>query len=74
MDVARSGFYAWQQRQEVPGALAAENAVISVEIEAVFQEQRGFYGSPRIHQELRAQGARSVAIVSPETSRGRSAS
>ena len=54
--MARSGFYAWRQRQEAPGKRAAENAVISAEIEAVFQEHRGFYGSPRIHQELRASG------------------
>ena len=30
--------------------------MISAEIEAVFEEHRGFYGSPRIHQELRAAG------------------
>jgi transposase InsO family protein len=30
--------------------------VITAEIEAVFQEHRGFYGSPRIHQELLAAG------------------
>jgi transposase InsO family protein len=54
--VARSGFYAWRQRQEAPGMRAAENAVITAEIEAVFQGHRGFYGSPRIHQELRACG------------------
>lgn len=54
--MARSGFYAWRQRQEAPGKRAAENAVITAEIEALFQEHRGFYGSPRIHQELRASG------------------
>ncbi len=53
---ARSGYYAWRQRQKVPGPMAAENAVITAEIQAVFQEHRGFYGSPRIHQELRAAG------------------
>jgi transposase InsO family protein len=56
--VARSGFYAWRQRQEAPGKRAAENAVITAEIQAVFQAHRGFYGSPRIHQELRASGRR----------------
>jgi hypothetical protein len=56
LDVARSGYYAWRQRQEAPGERAANNAVISAEIEAVFEEHRGFYGSPRIHQELRAAG------------------
>ena len=54
--MARSGFYAWRQRQEVLGTRAAENAVITAEIEALFQEHRGFYGAPRIHQELRASG------------------
>ncbi len=56
LGVARSGYYAWRQRQEAPGKRAAENARLIAEIEAVFQEHRGFYGSPRIHQELRASG------------------
>lgn len=54
--MARSGFYAWRQRQEAPGRRTAENARLTAEIKAVFQEHRGFYGSPRIHQELRAAG------------------
>ena len=56
LGVARSGYYAWRQRQEAPGKRAAENARLIAEIEAVFGEHRGFYGSPRIHQELRASG------------------
>ena len=52
--MARSGYYAWRQRQEAPGQRAAENARLIAEIQAVFGEHRGFYGSPRIHQELRA--------------------
>ena len=56
LGVARSGFYAWRQRQEAPGKRAAENAAITAEITALFQEHRGFYGSPRIHQELRGSG------------------
>ncbi|MFY8148487.1 MAG: IS3 family transposase [Prochlorococcaceae cyanobacterium] len=35
---------------------AAENAAITAEITAVFGEHRGFHGSLRIHQELRAAG------------------
>ena len=54
--MARSGFYAWRQRQEAPGKRAAENARLTAEIETVFHEHRGFYGSPRIHQELRTAG------------------
>ena len=58
LGVARSGYYAWRQRQEAPGKRAAENARLTAEISAVFQEHRGFYGSPRIHQELAAAGLR----------------
>lgn len=54
--MARSGFYAWRQRQDAPGKRAAENARLTAEIQAVFQEHRGFFGSPRIHQELRSAG------------------
>ena len=57
LGVARSGYYAWKHRQQAPpGKRQAENAVITAEIHAVFQEHRGFYGSPRIHQELLATG------------------
>lgn len=58
LGVARSGYYAWRQRQEAPGKRAAENARVTAEIQALFQEHRGCYGSPRIHQELRASGRR----------------
>jgi putative transposase len=52
--VAHSGFYAWRQRQQNPGCRARENAVITAQVQAVFERHRGFYGAPRIHQELRA--------------------
>ena len=58
LGVARSGYYAWRQRQEAPGKRAAENAQLTAEFQAVFQEHRGFYGSPRIHQELATAGLR----------------
>jgi putative transposase len=54
LGVARSGFYAWRQRQQNPGPRARENAVLSAKVQAVFDRHRGFYGAPRIHQELRA--------------------
>ncbi|QPN67537.1 hypothetical protein [Synechococcus sp. CBW1006] len=38
LGVARSGDYAWRHRQEAPGQRAAENAVITAEIQAVFHE------------------------------------
>jgi len=55
--VTRSGYYAWKHRQQAPpGKRQTDNALITAEIQAVFQQHRGFYGSPRIHQELRAAG------------------
>jgi len=54
--VARSGFYAWRQRQLNPGPRARENAVLTAQVQTVFERHRGFYGAPRVHQELRANG------------------
>ena len=34
----------------------AANAAITAQIQTVFQRHRGFYGAPRVHQELRAAG------------------
>lgn len=56
LGVARSGFYAWRQRQKSPSCRALENVVLTVQVHAVFEQHRGFYGAPRIHQELRATG------------------
>jgi hypothetical protein len=49
LGVDRSVFYDWRQRQEAPGKRAAENARLTADIEALFQEHRGLYGSPRLH-------------------------
>ena len=54
--VARSGFYAWRQRQQNPGPRAQENAVLTAQVLTVFDRHRGFYGAPRVYQELRAAG------------------
>jgi putative transposase len=54
--VARSGFYAWRQRQQNPGPRARENAALTAQVQTVFGRHRGFYGAPRVHQELRAAG------------------
>jgi putative transposase len=40
--VASSVFYAWRQRQAAPGKWAAQNALITAEIQAVFEQHRGF--------------------------------
>ena len=54
LDVARSGCYAWCQR---PMRLRAqENQGLVTHIRACYQASRGRYGSPRIHQDLRAHG------------------
>lgn len=54
--MARSGFYAWRQRQHNPGPRAQENAAITAQVQGVFDRRRGFYGATRVHQELRAAG------------------
>ena len=54
--MARSGFYAWRQRQLNPGRRARENEALTVQVRTVFDRHRGFYGAPRVHQELRAAG------------------
>lgn len=56
--MARSGFYAWPQRQHNPGPRAQESAVITAQLQAVFERHRSFYGAPREHQELKANGLR----------------
>ena len=56
LDVARSGFYAWCQR---PMSMRAqENQGLVTHIRVCYQASRGRYGSPRIHQDLKAQGFR----------------
>ena len=54
--MARSGFYAWRQRRLNPGRRAREDMAITAQVQAVFDRHRGFYGAPRVHQELRATG------------------
>ena len=56
LGVARSGFYAWRQRQQNPGPRAQESAAITAQVQTVFERHRGFYGAPRVHQELRDAG------------------
>jgi len=56
LDVARSGFYAWGRRPL--GVRAQQNQRLVTQIRTCYQAARGRYGSPRIHQDLRAQGVR----------------
>ena len=55
LDVSRSGYYKF-----IHAALSArskENDALLEKIKAIYKESRGTYGSPRIHAELRWQGA-----------------
>ena len=54
LQVARSGYYRW--RNTPVSRRSQENGRLELEIKAVFEENRGVYGSPRVHQELRARG------------------
>lgn len=52
--VSRSGFFAWRGR--MPPAWRARREELAAKVRAVHQENRGVYGSPRVHAALRAQG------------------
>lgn len=54
LGVARSAYYAWRQRGV--SAHARRDAELSVEIAASHRRNRGVYGCPRIHADLRARG------------------
>jgi transposase InsO family protein len=54
LGVARSGYYAWGSRQ--PGPQAQRRTTLTEAIRAVHAKSQGRYGSPRVHQALRAQG------------------
>jgi transposase InsO family protein len=54
--VSPAGFYAWQRRR--PSDRATADRRLAVEISVAHTESRRTYGSPRIHQELRANGHR----------------
>lgn len=52
--VARSGYYAWCRRPV--SVRTQQNQWLMTHIRTCYQASRGRYGSPRIHQDLRAQG------------------
>ena len=57
-EVSRSGYYGWLLRQSHPGPRAIENQALKKAIVAVYRDHEQRYGSPRIQQELAAQGMR----------------
>jgi putative transposase len=54
LQVARSGYYAWQKT--LPGQTALWREDLVCAIRRIFLESRRTYGSPRVYQELLAQG------------------
>jgi transposase InsO family protein len=54
--VSPAGYYAWRRRPE--SVRAAQDRILTQHITAIFKAHRGRYGSPRIHQELQAEGQR----------------
>lgn len=56
LGVSRSGYYAWRQRPCSQRQVA--DSKLAHEIEVIFEESRQTYGSPRIREELAAQGLR----------------
>jgi transposase InsO family protein len=54
LGVSVSGYYAWCRRGE--SQRARQDRQLLVRIQAVFEQHRHRYGSPRIHRELQMQG------------------
>ncbi len=54
--VTRVGYYAWQRRGE--SARRGQERGLLSQIRTLFETGRGTYGSPRVHQALRAAGTR----------------
>lgn len=58
LDVSPSGYYGWLARRTAPGPRARANATLAKDIQAIHEESRRTYGSPRIVLELRKRGKR----------------
>jgi putative transposase len=54
LEVSRAGYYAWRSRPE--SARSAQNRELLEDIQQIHSDNRGRYGSPRVHVELKAQG------------------
>ena len=52
--VSKSGYFAWRDGRESPRR--SQDRALSVHIQAIHRQSRQTYGSPRIHQELKATG------------------
>jgi putative transposase len=54
--VSKAGYYAWRHRE--PSARTRANTALATHIRAAHRRSRRTYGSPRVTEELRAQGVR----------------
>ena len=54
LNIERSGYYAWLKK--VPGKRATANATLDQKILATFNQHKGRYGAPRLHDELQGEG------------------
>jgi len=54
LEVSPAGYYAWRSRPE--SQRSAANRVLVDDIKQIHRDTRGRYGSPRIQEELKAQG------------------
>ena len=54
LKVTRAGFYAWQSRQVSERSKA--DAQLLAQVRDVHARSRGFYGSPRVTEQLRLDG------------------
>jgi putative transposase len=52
--VSRAGLYAWRQREE--STRVKQDRTLSEQIQQIFEESRGTYGSPRVHRALLSRG------------------
>jgi len=52
LEVKRSGYYSWRNREVSQQKQA--NRKLDIHIQAIFEEHRGRYGSPRLTKELNA--------------------
>jgi putative transposase len=56
LDVSPSGYYAWCERPVSAREVANQELVKKIEV--VYNDSNGTYGSPRVYQELKAQGVK----------------
>ena len=56
LGVPKAGYYAWAQRP--PSVRAREDTELLRRIRTIHASSRGAYGAPRVHAELREEGAR----------------